>query len=335
MSSPSQPFHLVSPLLESLSLSKIVGAPVFIKMDNTQPSGSFKIRGIGHYCQQFHFCIAGGNAGLATAYVARKLNIPVTVIVPSSTPDLTVQKLREYGASVQVFGQVWDDADREAHRLAESRGWKYVPPFDHPLIWQGHSTIVKELRDHLPSRPGAIVVAVGGGGLLCGVAEGVKEVGWEDVPIIAMETIGADSLNAAVKAGKLVTLPDITSLFFLLDLIYLSGFLLLSRSEAKCLGAKTVCPRALEVTQQLPILSHVVTDQQALQAIKSFLDDERVLVELACGASLGAIYSGLVTRLQTQGQLPAQLGPLVVIVCGGSGINLDQLLKYQEKIMQG
>uniref|UniRef100_A0A8C4TC93 L-serine deaminase n=1 Tax=Erpetoichthys calabaricus TaxID=27687 RepID=A0A8C4TC93_ERPCA len=323
MSSPSQPFHLVSPLLESLSLTKIVGAPVFLKMDNTQPSGSFKIRGIGHYCQQAathdcqgFVCSSGGNAGLATAYVARKLNIPATVIVPSSTPDLTVQKLREYGASVQVFGQVWDDADREAHRLAESQGLKYVPPFDHPLIWQGHSTVVKELRDHLPTKPGAIVVAVGGGGLLCGVAEGVKEVGWEDVPIIAMETIGADSLNAAVKAGKLVTLPDITS-------------------EAKCLGAKTVCPRALEVTQQLPILSHVVTDQQALQAIKSFLDDERVLVELSCGAALGAIYSGLITRLQTQGQLPAQLCPLVVIVCGGSGINLDQLLKYQEKIMKG
>lgn len=75
---------------------------------------------------------------------------------------------------------------------------------------EGHSSIVKELKETMSTKPGAIVLAVGGGGLLCGVAQGLVEVGWGDVPIITMETIGANSFHASTKAGKLVTLPQIT-----------------------------------------------------------------------------------------------------------------------------
>ncbi|KAK6483372.1 serine dehydratase-like isoform X1, partial [Huso huso] len=323
MAASTQDFHVLTPLLESLELSKLAGTTVYLKMDNAQPSGSFKIRGIGHLCQKVDrfeslvmvdlCCCAGGNAGLATAFVAKKLGVPATIVVPSSSSDLVIHKLRDHGATVQVFGKVWDDANEEAHRLADSEGLQYVPPFDHPLIWEGHASIVKELKAYLPTKPGAIVVAVGGGGLLCGVVEGLKEVGWEDVPIVAMETKGADCLNAAMKEGKLVTLPDITS-------------------AAKCLGAKTVCTQAFEYAQQGSIISEVISDLQALQAVERFLDEERVLVELACGAALSAVYSGVTRRLQEEGRLPTPLGPLVVIVCGGSSISLAQLQEYQRQI---
>ncbi|XP_033901082.3 L-serine dehydratase/L-threonine deaminase isoform X1 [Acipenser ruthenus] len=320
MAVSTQAFHLLTPLLESLELSKLAGTTVYLKMDNAQPSGSFKIRGIGHLCQKVastgckgFVCSSGGNAGLATAFVAKKLGVPATIVVPSSSSDLVIHKLRDHGATVQVFGKVWDDANEEAHRLADSEGLQYIPPFDHPLIWEGHASIVKELKAYLPTKPGAIVVAVGGGGLLCGVVEGLKEVGWEDVPIVAMETKGADCLNAAMKAGKLVTLPDITS-------------------AAKCLGAKTVCTQAFEYAQQESIISEVISDLQALQAVERFLDEERVLVELACGAALSAVYSGVTRRLQEEGRLPTPLGPLVVIVCGGSSISLAQLQEYQRQI---
>ncbi|XP_066545307.1 serine dehydratase-like isoform X2 [Amia ocellicauda] len=314
------PFHVNTPLLESLYLSKRAGTTVYMKMDNAQPSGSFKIRGIGLLCQKAagsgskgFVCSSGGNAGLATAYVARKLNLPATIIVPSSTSDAMAQKLRDHGASVRVFGKVWDDANQEAHRLAETEGLTFVPPFDHPLVWQGHASIVRELKASMPSKPGAVVVAVGGGGLLCGVVEGLKEVGWGDVPIVAMETKGANCLNAAVTAGKVVTLPDITS-------------------EAKCLGALTVCKQAFDVTAEGNIISEVVTDQEALKALELFVDEERVLVELACGAALAAIYSGVIQRLQSQARLPCLLGPLVVIVCGGSSISLAQLSQLKDKL---
>nr|XP_046164193.1 serine dehydratase-like [Oncorhynchus gorbuscha] len=315
MASPKA-FHINSPFLESIDMSKRMGTEVYLKMESSQPSGSFKIRGIGHLCQKIAgpeskgvVCSSGGNAGMATAYVARKLNIPATIIVPSSSPELIREKLKDQGATVRVVGKVWDDANDEALRLTQTDGLTYVPPFDHPLLWQGHASIVREIKASLPSKPGAVVLSVGGGGLLCGVVKGMKEVGWASVPIICMETEGADCFNAAVKAGRIVTLPDITS-------------------EAKCLGSKTVCSQAFEYIKEgnMNIISELVTDQQALQAVETFLDEERVLVELACGAALAAVYCGVIHRLQGEGRLPVPLaGPLVMIVCGGSSINQAQL----------
>ncbi|XP_066497233.1 serine dehydratase-like [Hoplias malabaricus] len=311
--SNTQRFHINSPLIESTAMSKRLGTTVYLKMESSQPSGSFKIRGIGHLVQKLAgpnskgvVCSSGGNAGLATAYAARKLNIPATIIVPSSSPQLVVEKLRDQGAIVKVMGKVWDDANAEALRLAESENLVFVPPFDHPLVWEGHAGMVHELKASLPHRPGAVVLSVGGGGLFCGLMEGLEQVGWGSVPVICMETVGAHCLNAAVKAGRRVTLPDITS-------------------EAKCLGAKTVCSKAFEFSKRPNVISELVTDRQALEAVELFLDEERVLVELACGASLAAVYSGVIQRLQDEGRLPERLGPLLLIVCGGSSISLAQL----------
>uniref|UniRef100_UPI0037E8FAA1 serine dehydratase-like n=1 Tax=Semicossyphus pulcher TaxID=241346 RepID=UPI0037E8FAA1 len=316
-------FHLNTPLVESVSMSKRVGTTVYLKMENSQPSGSFKIRGIGHLCQQLTrqfkgvVCSSGGNAGMAAAYVARKMGVPATIVVPSSSPQLIVQKLQDQGAQVKITGKVWDDANAEALRLAEMEGLTYVPPFDHPLLWQGHASVITEVAASLgfSVKPGAVLVCVGGGGLLCGVIQGLKDVGWTEVPIIAMETVGADCFNAAVKAGRLVTLDDITS-------------------EAKCLGARTVCKKAFEYSQcsDFTIISELVTDQQALQAVETFLDEERVLVEMACGAALAAVYSGLIQRLQGEGRLPTPLGPLLVIVCGGSSVDMKQLTNLKHKL---
>ncbi|KAM9842668.1 serine dehydratase-like [Aulostomus maculatus] len=318
-------FHVNTPLLESIAMSKRVGTPVLLKMENSQPSGSFKIRGIGHLCQQLAsqskgvVCSSGGNAGMAAAYVAKKMGVPATIVVPGSSPQLVVQRLQDQGATVKITGKVWDDANAEALRLAESEGLTYVPPFDHPLLWQGHASLMQEVAASLGPgvKPGAVLVSVGGGGLLCGVVQGLRDVGWLGVPIIAMETAGADCFNAAVKAGRLVTLDDITS-------------------EAKCLGAKTVCAKAFEYSRcrELTIISELVTDRQALHAIETFLDEERVLVEMACGAALAAIYSGVVSRLQAEGRLPTLSGPLLVIVCGGSSIDMEQLSNLKHKLQK-
>ncbi|KAM6973263.1 serine dehydratase-like [Aplochiton taeniatus] len=312
------PFHVNTPLLESIDMSKRAGTTVYMKMENSQPSGSFKIRGIGHLCQTVAgskgvVCSSGGNAGLATAYVARKLQIPATILVPSSSPELVVQKMKDQGATVRIVGKVWDEANAEALRLTETDGLSYIPPFDHPLLWQGHASMIREIAACMAEKPGAVVVAVGGGGLLCGVVEGMREVGWGTVPILAMETVGADCFNAAVNAGKLVTLDDITS-------------------EAKCLGAKTACRKAFDYSREANIISELVTDQQALQAVEIFLDEERVLVEMACGAALAAVYSGLIQKLQGESRLPRPLGPLVVIVCGGSSVNAAQLEHLRNKL---
>ncbi|XP_053701856.1 serine dehydratase-like [Synchiropus splendidus] len=316
-------FHINTPLLESVAMSKRLGTTVYMKMENSQPAGSFKIRGIGHLCKQLAskskgvVCSSGGNAGMAAAYVARKMQMPATIVIPSATPQLVVKRLQDQGANVIMAGKVWDDANAEALRLADREGLTYVPPFDHPLLWEGHASMMSEVASSLgPSaKPGAVLLSVGGGGLLCGVVQGLKDVGWADVPIVAMETVGADCFNAAVNAGKVVTLDDITS-------------------EAKCLGAKTVCEKAFEYSQSgdVAIISEVVTDREALLAVQTFLDEERVLVELACGAALAAVYSGVVQRLQTEGRLPAILDSVLLVVCGGSSVDTEQLSLLKDKL---
>ncbi|XP_058547184.1 serine dehydratase-like [Neofelis nebulosa] len=315
-------FHVVTPLLESRALSQVAGTTVFLKWENVQPAGSFKIRGIGHFCQEAvkkgcrHLvCSSGGNAGFAAAYAARKLGVPATIVLPEGTSLHVVRRLQGEGAEVQLAGKVWDEASLKARELAKRDGWVNVPPFDHPLIWEGHASLVRELKAALGTPPGALVLAVGGGGLLAGVAAGLIEVGWQRVPIITAETQGAHCFNAAIKAGKLVTLPDITSV-------------------AKSLGAKTVARRALECTKELEIFSEVVDDAQAVSAVQKFLDDERMLVEPACGAALAVIYSGLLGRLQAEGRLSSSLASVVVIVCGGNNINSQELQALKAQLGQ-
>ncbi|XP_077317402.1 L-serine dehydratase/L-threonine deaminase-like isoform X2 [Lithobates pipiens] len=313
--------HLNTPLRNSVPLSKLSGTKVYLKLDNAQPTGSFKIRGIGHLCKTWaergciHFvCSSGGNAGLATAYSARMLSIPATILVPTTTPAFTIQRVKDEGAKVCVVGEMLDETIEHAKELTKNNpGWVYIPPFDDPLIWEGHASLVREIKESLPSKPGAIALSVGGGGMLCGVVQGLREVGWDDVPIIAMETKGAHSLNAAVEAGNLVTLPEISSV-------------------AKTLGAKTVGAQTLKVALEHPVFSEVISDQDAVIAIERFLDDEKMLVEPACGAALAAVYSNVFGKLQKEGKLSQDLSSLVIIVCGGNNITLTRLFQLKEQL---
>jgi L-serine/L-threonine ammonia-lyase len=303
----------VTPLWESRPLSAPMGGQVLLKMEALQPIGSFKIRGIGAACQASReagatrlVCASGGNAGYAVAYAGRQLGAEVTVVVPKTTPAWMRALIRREGADVLEHGDSWDDAHAYATDLARSNHRAYIHPFDDSRVWAGHATIIHELAE-TETKPGAIVVSVGGGGLLCGLLEGLHQVGWTDVPILAVETEGAASFATSVKAGQLVTLDNITSI-------------------ATNLGARTVAAEALAWTQRHPITPWVVTDRAALEACFRFADDHRVLVEPACGAALAAVYG--------RAKPLAGLGPIVVIVCGGAGVSLELFESWQQKVMQ-
>ncbi|KAE8634187.1 hypothetical protein XENTR_v10002222 [Xenopus tropicalis] len=235
---------------------------------------------------------------------------------PSKFGVLVICARRGQNEAVSILSahQILDEAIEHAKELVRNNpGWVYIPPFDDPLIWEGHTSLVKEIKASLPSKPGAIALSVGGGGMLCGVVQGLREEGWDDVPIIAMETRGAHSLNAALQAGKLVTLPEITSV-------------------AKTLGAKTVGAQTLKVAQEHPVFSEVISDQEAVMAIEKFADDEKMLVEPACGAALAAVYSNVAERLKKEGKLSPDLSSLVIIVCGGNNITLAQLFQLKKQL---
>ena len=296
--------HITTPLLRHDPLSAALGKQVLLKMDSLQPSGSFKLRGIGRMCQRAvqagarHLvCPSGGNAGFAAAVAGRALGVPTTIVVPHTTPESVRRQIQAIGATLKVHGSVWDEANEEALRLCREGG-VYVPPFDHPDIWDGNATLIDEAVRQAEGGFDAVVCSVGGGGLLCGVLEGLHRNGLPHVPVVAVETEGAASLHASVTAGALVTLPAITSI-------------------ATTLGAKRVAPAAFEWTRRHRVHSVTVTDAQATDACLRFADDLRVLVEPACGAALAVAYGRLEVLAPFQRPL--------LVVCGGIAVDLEKL----------
>jgi L-serine/L-threonine ammonia-lyase len=305
MTAPN-PLYVVTPMVESFPLSKHAGRRVFLKLDNLQPSGSFKMRGISALCQSIinnggkHIISSsGGNAGYTAAYVANQLGVKATVFVPTSTGENVVMKLREVNAEVRKHGRFWQEAHDAAIEFQHSEGGDLIHPFDNPIIWEGHSSLIREAAQQM-SRPDAILLTVGGGGLLSGVALGLTAAGWNDVPIIAIETLGADSLAQAMAAGKPVRLKEITSI-------------------AKTLGANQVCDQAFRVTREYAVRSVVVTDEAAVSACRSFANDHRFIVEPACGAALSLVYSNH--------EAIGKFKSILVIVCGGIGFTANDLVQ--------
>lgn len=303
------PLHIHTPLLESSAISEIMGRSVWLKMEALQPSGSFKIRGIGFACEAYRrrgakrfISSSGGNAGLAVAYAGRCLSVPVIVVVPESTSPRAQALIRLEQAQVVVHGKSWMEAHTFARALVQPND-ALLHPFDDPLIWTGHASMVDEVAN-AGFKPDIVVLSVGGGGLLCGVVEGLYRNGWHDVPVCAVQTIGADAFSQSLREGRLVSLAEISSV-------------------ATSLGAKTVCTQALRYGVEHRIETVVLPDQVAATACLQFINDHRVVVEPACGVALSAVYEKMPLLLNYK--------KILVIVCGGVGATVDQLQTWARK----
>lgn len=281
--------------------------------------------------QKVHFyCSSEGNAGLACATSAIALGARATIVIPNTAAPAVIRRLRDgLGASVVQTGNNWPEADaylRSVLLAPENQPRNtvavYVPPFDHPDIWAGAATMVDEIAVQVPSATpvDAIACSVGGGGLLNGVIEGLerhsKRLGRSGTPpkVLALETVGADSLNASVRAGEHVTLPAITSI-------------------AKSLGATRVSAKSWEWARTREnLISTTVTDAEAALACVRFLEDMRILVEPACGATIVTAYNGDLKRHVGKGLSDEEWATrnIVLVVCGGSNANMDVLQQYRE-----
>lgn len=300
-----KPLHIKTPLIQSQHLKNTLGKQVFFKLELLQPPGSFKLRGIGKLCQQewqkgvrSFVASSGGNAGVAVAYCGMKLSVPTTVFIPSSSHPIYVDAIKSYGAEVVVAGTVWDEAHQAAETFAKEHASAYIPPFDHPILWDGHATMIEEVVSQGMQPPDAVIVSVGGGGLASGVLKGMHQQGWENVPLIAVETAGADAFFQSIKAGQRVTLPTITS-------------------KATSLGAKSVTPQLMQWTKEHVIKNVIVSDADAEQGSRSFAKDQRMLVELASGASMSVVYDNH--------PVIHSFDSILVIACGGINISCFDL----------
>jgi len=303
--------HIETPLLESRPLTLRSGKEIWLKFEIMQPTGSFKIRGIGLACQEYvrqgakrFISSSGGNAGIAAAYAGRRLSVPVVVVVPETTTNRAKAFIQNEGADLIVHGTSWHEANRLALSMLRDTDY-FIHPFDDPLLWQGHASMIDEIAVS-GVKPEAVVLSVGGGGLLCGVIEGLQRNNWTDVPIVAVETEGAESYAASVREGHLVELAAITSI-------------------ATSLGARQVCNQAYMWSKRYPIKNVVVSDRSAIAACERFIEDHQVVVEPACGASLAAVYDN-VPELNS-------FSSVLVIVCGGVTTTIAQLQRWSKNFI--
>ena len=285
---------LQTPLLPSANVPN-----VYYKMECDQPSFSFKIRGMEKLCR-FHLengvksfvASSGGNAGYSLAYVGQRLDVSISVIVPSTTPTYMIDKIMSLGAKVEVFGDVWDEANVHALKIAEDTGAVFVSPFDDPLLWRGHSTIIDECKSQM-EKPDHLVVSVGGGGLLCGIMDGLKRNRWSDVKITTVETIGAASFYESWKAKKIIELKEINTI-------------------ANTLGAKRITEKALSLAKEFQVTPLLVSDDEAVKATQLFYKETSKKVEPACGAALSIPYLHPESFDENE--------RVLVIVCGGANV---------------
>jgi L-serine/L-threonine ammonia-lyase len=329
---PPHPFTVQLPEIPSILLNHAVpySSPVlnrrsrvFLKLDNLQPAGSFKSRGIGNYIlrraaerhgQPIHFYAAsGGNAGIACVHAAKSLGYPATVVIPRTAKPAMVRKLRAMGATEVIqYGASIAEAQEHIQTvlLPLDPTGVFVPPFDHPDIWDGNATIMSEIAVQLGGKPDVVVCSIGGGGLINGIMQVLDDNGWsEDVQVLAMETKGADSLNQSLQAGELVTLPRITS-------------------QAMSLGVVRVSERTFEYARRPSVTSLVLSDAEAARGCCLLAEHERMMVELTVGVNVPVCYDGLLQRVLGSRKVLDKSSKVVIVVCGGNDISVEMLMDW-------
>ena len=205
-------------LIHSSVYSQETGNDVYIKPENLQRTGSFKLRGaynkISKLTEAEKACgviaASAGNHAQGVALAAQRLGIKAVIVMPRHTPLIKVEATRQYGAEVVLAGEVYDEAYEKACELQKKHGYVFVHPFDDEDVIEGQGTIALEILDELPNAD-IILVPIGGGGLISGVAAAAKLKN-PQIKIIGVEPEGAASAKAAVAEGKPVNLPSVSTI---------------------------------------------------------------------------------------------------------------------------
>ena len=203
--------------VENLYHNPVPTRALSLKLENLQPTGSFKVRGAMNTLglldkkekENGLITASGGNHGLAVAYAAAVAQVPALIYLPSTTPDQKIQKLKSWGASTRIVGDVWDKANNAALMEAEKSHMTYIHPFADPRVIQGQGTVSLEILD-ADRNIDTLVVAVGGGGLIAGVAVAAKKIN-PNIKILGVEPVGAPTHSECRKAGKVVALSTVNT----------------------------------------------------------------------------------------------------------------------------
>lgn len=296
-------------------LSERVGNRVWLKREDEQAVFSFKLRGA--YNKMAHLspqqlergviCASAGNHAQGVALSARKLGCQATVVMPVTTPLLKIEAVRALGGKVVLHGESYSDAYAHALKLEREHGQTFVHPFDDPDVIAGQGTIAMEILRQHQGPIDAVFVAVGGGGLISGVASYIKAVRPE-IQVIGVQTTDSDAMVRSVRAGKRVTLHDVG--------LFSDG------TAVKLVGEET-----FRLTKQLVDDFEVVDTDAVCAAIKDVFQDTRSILEPAGALGVAAIKQ-YTARTGCKGKT------FVAITCGAN-MNFDRLRFVAERAEVG
>ncbi len=284
-----------TPLTASAALSERLKTNVYVKLEVFQKTGSFKVRGAFNKILSLKseergrgvVAVSGGNHAQAVAYAARTLGLQAVILMPATTPRNYVEATRAYGAEIKFASDVRAAFAEVAEY--ERLGWAYIHPFDDPDVMAGQGTVGLEILDDVPQVTD-IVASIGGGGLIGGIGLAVKSLK-PAVRIWGVETEGADCMSKSLAAGEIVTLEAITSV-------------------ARTLGAPAPSERTMALARDLLESVTVVSDAEALAALRFILERLKILTEAAASCTLAAA-----DRLRDQFSPERHV---VLVLCGGN-----------------
>jgi len=298
-----------TPCARSEMLSRMTGQSVYLKLENLQMTGSFKERGALNKISTLTeaeakrgvVAASAGNHAQGVAYHATRRGIRAVIVMPLTTPLVKVQSTRGFGAEVVLHGANYDAACEEATRLCTAEGMTFIHPFDDPLVMAGQGTIGLELLEQVEGLK-AVVVPIGGGGLIGGIACALKE-SRPSVLVVGVQTMKLPSMRAAVAAGHPVTLP--------------AGMTIADGIAVRRVGDVT-----FPVVEKYVDEIVTVDEDEIASAILTLLEREKTLAE-------GAGAAGLAALLQQRSSIPK--GAKTVVLIGGGNIDVTLLSRIIER----
>ena len=295
---------LWTPLVSSHSLGERIGAEAYLKLENLQRTGSFKVRGAVHAMSRLSadarragvVTMSAGNAAQAIAYAGRAQGVHVTVVMPASAPKTKIEATRGYGAEIRFASEMTKLLPMVEELQAQ--GLHFLHPFDDDDVIAGHASLGLEIVEDLPDVD-LIVVGVGGGGLISGVAVGAKGLR-PGVRIVGVEPEGAQGVRQALDAGHVVRLPSVNTV-------------------ADGLAAPFAGERNLEIIRREVDDVVVISDEAIIDGLQFLIARARIVAEPAGAAAVGALLDGAVR---------AGPGQRVVAIVSGGNIDPERLAGF-------
>ncbi|MCG0238641.1 MAG: threonine ammonia-lyase [Firmicutes bacterium] len=285
-----------TPLYHSPSISQLVGCPVYLKPENLQRAGSFKVRGAFYKMSSLSpeeqrrgvVAASAGNHAQGVALAAQQAGIPATIVMPAEAPITKVQATEAYGARVVLYGTTYDDAYDHALEIQRATGATFIPAFDDPHIIAGQGTIGLEILDDLPDA-GTVLVPVGGGGLISGVALAIKSLR-PDCRIIGVQAAGAPAVYLSRQEGRYCTTDSV-------------------RTIADGIAIKRPGKLTWDYIQRYVDDIVLVGEEEIGLGILVLLERAKLVAEGAGAVGMAALLAGKVPNLKP---------PVVVVVSGGN-----------------